>query len=726
MQLQNFYAQDVNGNIVPGAICSLFLPGTTTLATGLVDVNGSTLANPFAANSNGLVQFAAPNGAYDLKIEAGLIVSTLPIVFADTLQALIQLGGFLPPSATPPTTRVDGSTLQIGDRYMKTPEDIEYIYKTSGWEPNNLDGQLLAAANGASLVTFTPEGPGAFNRELQEKVRERACVRDFGGPNTGDGVTDDSAAALAMASSLGFIRFTRGNYVINTCEFSVPVSFDKKANVKVNSGNTLSISNVIESPKQYIFKGDGDFALGHNHVTDTGENARQVHVSWFGAFPNPDYGPDQAPFFKKAFDSMGNGRESEINLDIGNYNIADTSLMVMTRACHLKGRGQRRTVLKLSTDIGPALTTGNTACRVTGIGFELHSTFVSTRVNPFIQLNHDLCDVRDVSFGNTSFGLIINALNCRVDGVIAGYNANPPAGSALIWAKYGGSTIRNIHCMTSSGFGPEQVIRLGNSIANNESAFLVENVQSVLPSKVVTVDATIGSVTNSIIDNIRYTGFAGAAPEAVIHLRTGSDRDISGITINNVVGTSYAANFIKIEQASTGSTKDVTISNSQCPGSATGYGVGFIQTAGVLSDITVSSTVNVKDRTTDFFYSGSTSRIKIAPEAIKDALPAVCFDASLADDSAVGISLNRSVFTGWVFVSASYQNGGQYIIRAASTPNLTAIQQTANVANTTGILTGTTGTDGKLTFSVADKMLYVENRLGSTQRISVNLMTGVS
>ena len=199
MQLQNFYAQDVNGNIVPGAICSLFLPGTTTLATGLIDVNGSPLANPFAANSNGLVQFAAPNGAYDLRIEAGLIVSTLPIVFADTLQALVQLGGFLPPSATPPTTRVDGTPLQIGDRYMKTPEDIEYIYKTGGWEPNNLDGQLIASPQGSGYVGFSDSIPypsntvGQVLKDLLQgfnQLYDKAIISplDFGAAGDGNAI----------------------------------------------------------------------------------------------------------------------------------------------------------------------------------------------------------------------------------------------------------------------------------------------------------------------------------------------------------------------------------------------------------------------------------------------------------------------------------------------------------------------------------------------------------
>lgn len=209
MQLQNFYAQDVNGNIVPGAICSMFLPGTTTLATGLQDVNGVPLANPFAANSDGLVQFAAPNGKYDLKIEAGLIVSTLPITFADTYQALIQLGGFLPPSATPPTVRADGTPLQLGDRYMKTPEDIEYIYKTGGWEANNLDGQLLAAPGGSVLV-------GNGIRTVGGKLSDIISVRDYitttidGVTSNQTGIVDAVAAAKASGSTL---YWPAGTYV---------------------------------------------------------------------------------------------------------------------------------------------------------------------------------------------------------------------------------------------------------------------------------------------------------------------------------------------------------------------------------------------------------------------------------------------------------------------------------------------------------------------------------
>lgn len=88
MQLQNFYAQDVNGNIVPGAVCTLYLAGTMTLATGLQGADGLALSNPFTANGNGLASVAAPQGVYDLKMVSGFITSTIKIQFIDVEQVV--------------------------------------------------------------------------------------------------------------------------------------------------------------------------------------------------------------------------------------------------------------------------------------------------------------------------------------------------------------------------------------------------------------------------------------------------------------------------------------------------------------------------------------------------------------------------------------------------------------------------------------------------------------
>lgn len=68
MELKNFFAQDTAGNVIDSPTAYLYEPGTTTLVTGLVDKDGDPLANPFTGTINGLIQFAAPDGEYDLRV----------------------------------------------------------------------------------------------------------------------------------------------------------------------------------------------------------------------------------------------------------------------------------------------------------------------------------------------------------------------------------------------------------------------------------------------------------------------------------------------------------------------------------------------------------------------------------------------------------------------------------------------------------------------------------
>lgn len=165
MQLQNFYAQDVNGNIVPGAVCTLYLAGTMTLATGLQDVNGNPLGNPFSANSIGLAAVAAPQGLYDFEMVRGLINNKIRVEFIDSAQvaadaataaaaaatAVTLTDRFLAPSATAPTTRDNGSPLQIGDTYLNTTTQTQNVYKSTGWAAY-IDAQKLALPTAAAGV----------------------------------------------------------------------------------------------------------------------------------------------------------------------------------------------------------------------------------------------------------------------------------------------------------------------------------------------------------------------------------------------------------------------------------------------------------------------------------------------------------------------------------------------------------------------------------------------
>ncbi|AMB78597.1 hypothetical protein AV641_05675 [Pseudomonas fragi] len=88
MELKNFFAQDDQGNKLPGANCYVYVRGTETLAVGVVKANGVILQSPFAADSDGLVQFAAPNGLYDLRIVRGKRDYRIAVQFNDVADTL--------------------------------------------------------------------------------------------------------------------------------------------------------------------------------------------------------------------------------------------------------------------------------------------------------------------------------------------------------------------------------------------------------------------------------------------------------------------------------------------------------------------------------------------------------------------------------------------------------------------------------------------------------------
>lgn len=71
MELKTYFAQDRTGNLIPSAVVAIYLTGTTTLATGLKNVSGANLANPFTADADGKIQFYAPDGIYDMQVSLG-------------------------------------------------------------------------------------------------------------------------------------------------------------------------------------------------------------------------------------------------------------------------------------------------------------------------------------------------------------------------------------------------------------------------------------------------------------------------------------------------------------------------------------------------------------------------------------------------------------------------------------------------------------------------------
>lgn len=566
------------------------------------------------------------------------------------------------------------------------------------------------------ITTSAATGSTAY-RTLPSRFADGLNVKDFGA--LGDGATNDTVAIQSMITAVGYAVFSAGNYVVTTATFDAPLHFMDGAYITVPVSHTLTISSFIESPRQWIFRGDGAYSIIQD--LDSGEDGKQIHASWFGIFPAPFTTGDQAPAINKAISSFGNTREGVIQFDNGNYHIA--SAISVNRGIHIQGVGTRRTVFRADVAGYDMFTTAGTAVKFSDVQFEYQSPLTAFS-GTYIKILHGECEVYNVQMSGPTIGIYVNANNVRIDNVVAVYGTTPPANSAFIQIASGsGARISNVYAGTSA-FGPESIVRIGG--AGAVSAFSIDNVNHVLPSKTVFLDASAGNVVRGVIYNIIYNGSAGTAPSYFIDMSTSSTFSLSSVVVSDAICNAYATNGIRIAQNSSGSSEDISFDSVTVTGGA-GNGIELTQTAGTLQNVALSDTVDVLSRAVPIAYSGAMSGIRVSPFAAANTYAGMCYDYTISNDSVVVLDTRRTLFTGVLLVSAGNSNFGQWVIRAATTPAITQmLAPSANVNATTGPLTGTTGTAGKLTVSVDANTVYVENRLGSSQRVNIVLLSGIA
>lgn len=161
MELKTFIARDDQGNIVPAASVTVYLPGTSVPATGLQTAAGAELANPFAGDAGGKIAFAAPDGDYDLNVIGGGRSTTMRVRFRSdpvgkgvpiataagtSLTALATAAGHYTrfTSADPKTYLFDSANeYVIGD---------EYHVRNAG------AGNLTIASSGAFVLNAPADG----------------------------------------------------------------------------------------------------------------------------------------------------------------------------------------------------------------------------------------------------------------------------------------------------------------------------------------------------------------------------------------------------------------------------------------------------------------------------------------------------------------------------------------------------------------------------------------
>jgi hypothetical protein len=119
---------------------------------------------------------------------------------------------------------------------------------------------------------------------------------------------------------------------------------------------------------------------------------------------------------------------------------------------------------------------------------------------------------------------------------------------------------------------------------------------------------------------------------------------------------------------------------------------------------------------------------KVDPRQASEVEGPRAYSFYMTDDTVSSVLLgNSNMFYARMIVDAGGSTGGAFgcvrIGQGYATTN--DIGTSNNIGGVAGVPTGTSGTDGKLNLAVQDGILYVENRLGSTQRVMVTVMNAV-
>lgn len=233
MQLKHFFIQDYNGTALPGATCTLYLAGTTSLATGLQDASGAAIGNPMTADDNGLLQFAAPDGQYDLTCESGLRVYTLQVQFLDAIEqiqyieeqkAVVQqyanlvVAEYKPP--VQPTLVCDfvNNDYRVLGQYgleSKTlPEQVTFTRASTATRFNAL-GVIEEVAVDTPRIDYDPV-TGECKGLLIEEQRTNLLIhtKDFTGWSASDLIINQNAT-IAPDGSLSAVKVVAGTTTTN-------------------------------------------------------------------------------------------------------------------------------------------------------------------------------------------------------------------------------------------------------------------------------------------------------------------------------------------------------------------------------------------------------------------------------------------------------------------------------------------------------------------------------
>ena len=238
---------DTNKSAYAGAQLFFYESNTNTLKDVYSDTTAATpLTNPVIADADGIFPEIYGIGVYKARLYSSdltkLIFESDPIegTAGDSFTPPLQegrrstndiAGGILTlnnitvvPGVNSAKVRYNGSTLSFQSDYLiPASNQIQFLFDL---QPNgSVDVETLSTVPvgvvDASQASYTPAGPDAVTRNVQDKLRESVSVLDFGA--VGDGVADDSEAIRnAVNSGAAKVIFPRTSGYYRASEIEVP------------------------------------------------------------------------------------------------------------------------------------------------------------------------------------------------------------------------------------------------------------------------------------------------------------------------------------------------------------------------------------------------------------------------------------------------------------------------------------------------------------------------
>ncbi len=203
MELKTYFAQDESGNVLGSATCFLYLRGTEHLVSGLQKANGVDLPNPFETGPDGLIQFSAPDGLYDLRVNRGNRDYRVSVQLNDVGEALKS---------------AEKSADRAADEADRAEDAIEEAGK------------------------FVQIGEGSVVRKVADKLQETISISDKGA--VGDGLTNCAEAIIACANSTtGTIIVPAGNFVAYTTTANSDKILDALERIQIDGKLTIYIGS---------------------------------------------------------------------------------------------------------------------------------------------------------------------------------------------------------------------------------------------------------------------------------------------------------------------------------------------------------------------------------------------------------------------------------------------------------------------------------------------------